>query len=31
VAAVVVDIYNKGEGPTNTKSRLPAWWKESGR
>ena len=29
VAAVIVDIYNKGEGSTNSKGRLPAWWKES--
>lgn len=28
VAAVVVDIYNKGEGSNHSKGRLPAWWKE---
>jgi len=29
VAAVIVDIYNKGEGSTNSKTRLPSWWKET--
>jgi hypothetical protein len=29
VAAAIVDVYNKGEGPTNSKSRLPDWWKET--
>jgi len=29
VAAVIVETYNKGEGPTNSKSRLPSWWKET--
>lgn len=28
VAAVIVDIYNKGLGPRDA-HRLPAWWKES--
>lgn len=28
VAAVVVDIYNKGVGP-RAKDRLPSWWKEA--
>lgn len=28
VAAAVVDIYNKAEGP-HSKNRLPAWWKEA--
>jgi hypothetical protein len=28
VAAAVVDIYNKGLGPTNT-HRLASWWKEA--
>lgn len=28
VAATVVDIYNKGVGPTS-KQRLPSWWKEA--
>jgi hypothetical protein len=28
VASVIVDIYNKGEGPTTSKTRLPSWWKE---
>jgi len=30
VAAVIVDVYNRGEGPTNSKSRLSSWWKEIG-
>jgi hypothetical protein len=29
VASVIIDIYNKGEGSTNSKNRLPSWWKES--
>jgi hypothetical protein len=29
VAAVIVDIYNKGEGATTSKGRLPSWWKET--
>lgn len=28
VAAAVVDIYNKAEGP-HSKNRLPSWWKEA--
>jgi len=27
VAAAIVDIYNKGEGP-HSKTRLPSWWKD---
>ena len=30
VAAVIVDVYNKGEGSTTSKGRLPSWWKETG-
>ena len=29
VAAIVVDIYNKGRGPADPK-RLPSWWKSAG-
>jgi hypothetical protein len=28
VAAAVVDLYNKSEGP-RSKDRLPSWWKEA--
>jgi uncharacterized protein DUF6551 len=28
VAAAVVDLYNRGEGP-RSKDRLPSWWKEA--
>jgi len=30
VAAVIVDLYNKGEAP-HSKTRLPSWWKEDVR
>lgn len=28
IAAVVVEVYNKGEGGSKSKTRLPVWWKE---
>lgn len=29
MAAVIVEVYNKGEGSPHSKSRLPSWWKDT--